>query len=646
MAGTGEARLVARALQTGRWVCVAPGPGRTVLAALVELFHLETSGAAESSFLVFSTRWPDYKLEQAAVAAPLFADRRALNDFLAARRLVERLEEPMQEERNRFSAHAEWAEEKLRGVMSPAAGTSTYEAAKLRSPFRRRFTAAWCWVEALHHAVMRGPAVGSEEARIAKIRQLRLLLLSGLCISRRGRWYSELTKELLRAEGAAAALVVAAQGLAEGEPVPLTAVVRVDLTGESLSSQEGTDHPGGSSDSGSHTAFPLLPRDIRWDLARRCLSLARRAAAGVRGGSNACASRVWRRCLRETPAAHASAAGGGNDNGRWLVALAERLHAEEAAATGPIRCILATSQGLPDEPRPSGCGPSGGGGGRRLYAGYDLAELTVEELAIRHYLGSEGFDYGLHCEGALLRDLFGVLLFDELFDTSVEGVFTSAYQDAPLDLGTEAFYPAREAVLERRLGTLARLSPEELAAEVRVRFARFYGVRIRGVRWDRYEGPNGAFRGRDGGNGDEEGSRVRGDAPIELGRRLLWTRSSNGGAPSPVEEACDLGAAAGAVGGAALAVALRQLCQDHDSAGLPDLLVWCWGGAEGISTRARFVEVKSERDVLARRQRLWLSLLRGAGAEAEVCHVRDGAVLYGDPVGDGHASSESEGMGR
>jgi len=82
-----------------------------------------------------------------------------------------------------------------------------------------------------------------------------------------------------------------------------------------------------------------------------------------------------------------------------------------------------------------------------------------------------------------------------------------------------------------------------------------------------------------------------------------------------------LGAVAGAVGGQALTAALRLLCEDYNSAGLPDLLLWQWDS--NGSARARFVEVKSERDKLSRRQKLWLSTLRGGGAEAEVCHVRD-----------------------
>lgn len=254
--------------------------------------------------------------------------------------------------------------------------------------------------------------------------------------------------------------------------------------------------------------------------------------------------------------------------------------------------------------------------GRRLFAAYDLAELTVEELALRHYLSDsfgnrpedEGFHYGIHCEGALLRDLFGLLLYDELFDTSIEGVFASVHQDAPLDLGTEAFYLSRQSKLEQRLGGLASLSAEALSQEVQARFATLYGTCIRGVRWDRYQGACSSFCV--GGEQDNDGK----SAPS---RRMLWIRGGEESAP----QAGTLAAAAGAVGGRALAAAFRLLCQEHNSAGLPDLLVWSCG--EGLRPRARFVEVKSERDKISRRQLLWLATLRSAGSEAEVCHIRD-----------------------
>merc|ERR1711924_588865 len=90
-------------------------------------------------------------------------------------------------------------------------------------------------------------------------------------------------------------------------------------------------------------------------------------------------------------------------------------------------------------------------------------------------------------------------------------------------------------------------------------------------------------------------------------RRLLWTRSRGTTVPAV---GCDLGAAAGAMGGRVLAAALRLLCEDYNSAGLPDLFLWSWGEVEtGDNARARFVEVKSERDSLSRRQRLWLATL-------------------------------------
>merc|ERR1712151_1153874 len=112
-------------------------------------------------------------------------------------------------------------------------------------------------------------------------------------------------------------------------------------------------------------------------------------------------------------------------------------------------------------------------------------------------------------------------------------------------------------------------------------------------------------------------------------RRILWTRDRSS---SVNAVGCDLGAAAGAMGGRVLAAALRLLCEDYNSAGLPDLFLWSWGEMEtGEKSLARFVEVKSERDSLSRRQRLWLATLRDAGAQAEVCHLRDEPVVM--PLG-------------
>merc|ERR1712232_1259602 len=395
--------------------------------------------------------------------------------FVAARRLATSLES--EHERlslERSEADALLAETQLREALATAVKESGLEAAKKQCPFRRRFSAAWCWAEVLHHAIMHAPAAGDNvDVRAARVRQLRLLLDSGLCPARRGRWYNELAKEIARAEGPRPALLVAVEGLAEGEPPPISSRIEVDLTVEA------------SQDTGGAPSPPQLPRDSRWDLARRCRTLANQIGSATRGsrGSNA-----WQRQLRSTPGAQAKAAGG-DDGGRWLPKLVERLIAEEASAPGPIQSICATTLGLPQTPAP------GAGSGRRLFDGFYLEELTVEELALRHYLGgADGFEYGIHCEGALLRDLFGIILYDQLFDTSVQGVFVSQYQDAPLDLGTEAFYSSRSIALEQRLRDLASLDAYSLASEVRHKFAALCGTQLRGVRWDRYEGPNAVFR--------------------------------------------------------------------------------------------------------------------------------------------------------
>jgi hypothetical protein len=361
-------------------------------------------------------------------------------------------------------------------------------------------------------------------------------------------------------------------------------------------------------DDGAHIparrAFPSLPQDARWDLAKRCRTLAQKIATSK--GSRKQAS--WQHWLRETPAAREKAAGS-DDHGRWLPALVSRLLVEEAAAAGTVKCISCTSIGIPAAAESSS---------RRLYDSYKFKELTVEELAMQHYFNDVDFDCGIHCEGALLRDLFGVLLYPELFDASVEGVFMSAYQDAPLDLGTEVFYSARALAIESRLRHLSSLSASELGDEVNARFSELHGTKIHGVNWDRYEGPEAVILlCNAAGGAATESSDAKGASKKEPSRRGLCLRCDS--IPTAQHR---LGAVAGAVGGRALAAAFRLLCLDYNSAGLPDLLVWAM--REGQQPRARFIEVKSERDSLSRRQRLWLATLRAGGAEAEVCHVRDG----------------------
>ncbi|CAE7188131.1 fan1, partial [Symbiodinium necroappetens] len=292
---TTEAQLVARSLEMGRWVCLAPSLGRRALVVLGEVFRLETCGAADSPYVAFSSRWPDFSFQPDHACPPLFADRASLDAFVEARRLVCGMEkfQEMRPSLDHADSNAKMAEEGLERALQ-AVHSNEFEAAKFRDPFRRRFTAAWCYAEALHHAVLHSPAVGHDkELQASKVRRLRLLLTCTLCSSQRGRWYAELAKEAARCEGLLAAIEVAAAGLAEGEDKPLSVRVAVDLTLDMPSPQEA-----GSSD------LAQLPRDARWDLARRCRVLARRLAKAKGSGARQC---DWQKLLQNTQVAQRKA---------------------------------------------------------------------------------------------------------------------------------------------------------------------------------------------------------------------------------------------------------------------------------------------------------------------------------------------------
>eukprot|EP00435_Cladocopium_sp_Y103_P025375 s1971_g6.t1 len=391
--------LVSQALRLGRWLCCADSWGRRALVLLGELFRSESCGAAEVSFVLFTTKWPEFSFQE---ARPLFADRKSLDNFLAARAMVAG-EDFQRHSLESAESDASVAEEGLRQASSVA---NDFEAAKLRDPFRRRFTAAWCYAEALHHAVTNSPAVG------------QFLRTEGHCV--------------------AVALEIAAQGLAEGMDMARPPAT-VDLTSEMASSQEVND------ESNKEDNFGPLPRDARWDLARRCRTLAKAAQQG-----KAKAKTAWRLRLQKTQARTALVPRELEDFRRNKGAEAaemvisgefckyitlrqqDKRQGEQERGSifrkGPIRNLTATKLGLPQvaPAESNGIGP----GRRRMFDGFRLEELTVEELAMQHYLGDGGnFQCGIHCEGAVLRDLFGLLLFDQMFHCSVEGAFVSAFQD-------------------------------------------------------------------------------------------------------------------------------------------------------------------------------------------------------------------------
>lgn len=194
---------------------------------------------------------------------------------------------------------------------------------------------------------------------------------------------------------------------------------------------------------------------------------------------------------------------------------------------------------------------------------------SVEELSLAHYR-KQGFDQGIHGEGATFSVLFGLLLWDVIFMEGIPDVFRNPYQTCPLDLFTDSFYENRREPIETRVQLLREASVEVLHSMLEDVWTGHMGKACSLVNWERF---------------------------------------------SSLQQAQSL---VSCLGGAFLAGMITRMAKDyrHCRAGLPDLVVW--------STSAnsyKFVEVKGPSDRLSQKQQIWLDELQKLGADVEVCHV-------------------------
>ncbi|GBG84969.1 hypothetical protein CBR_g39432, partial [Chara braunii] len=258
-------------------------------------------------------------------------------------------------------------------------------------------------------------------------------------------------------------------------------------------------------------------------------------------------------------------------------------------------------------------------GMKSRFYGYDGCSCTVEELALQHYAKEEyGQWVGVHSENGIWNTLFGILMWDVLF-ADVPDVFRTPFQTAPLDLDTDAFYPARRDLIEVHLLAIQEGNAQDMIAHC---WAEREGTLCRGVNWERHS-------------------------------------------------LSELQVIAACIGGDGLAAVCRLLAEDHVawSGGMPDLLLWRerklapekgegtlpgnanggnahgshapdydakfgkGNGEEGVSPtqrnrerditlrEAKLVEVKGPRDRLSEQQMAWIDALVSAGLDVEVCKV-------------------------
>lgn len=201
--------------------------------------------------------------------------------------------------------------------------------------------------------------------------------------------------------------------------------------------------------------------------------------------------------------------------------------------------------------------------GKTLWLDSSGGACSVEEMCLSQFR-AEGWK-GYHAEGGIVRTLFAYLLYDMLF-LPMPNVFQTAYQSCPLDLHSDAFYPARMSEINRRLAAIANGEGEQLLRAV----------------WQRQHRRQ----------------------PVVVG--LDWTFDPD-----------DLAELVRCFDGPGLAAVCKLLAEDYRqrAAGVPDLLLW------RAPAQVMFVEVKSANDRLSDKQRLWIHVLAAAGISVALCNA-------------------------
>ncbi|KAK1942227.1 Fanconi-associated nuclease 1 [Phytophthora citrophthora] len=131
-------------------------------------------------------------------------------------------------------------------------------------------------------------------------------------------------------------------------------------------------------------------------------------------------------------------------------------------------------------------------GEKSRFVGYDDEPCTVEQLVLQYCRGHEGSGdklktggwYGVHSEGVVFGNLFGVLMWDVLY-ASLPNVFQTPFQSAPLDFGyADIFYETRRDLIERRLAQVKdEWTVEELLTTFVTRWNSEFGKVTRFVHW-------------------------------------------------------------------------------------------------------------------------------------------------------------------
>ncbi|KAA1095161.1 hypothetical protein PGT21_036231 [Puccinia graminis f. sp. tritici] len=206
----------------------------------------------------------------------------------------------------------------------------------------------------------------------------------------------------------------------------------------------------------------------------------------------------------------------------------------------------------------------------------DNTLLSVEEIALEHYLSDHPHWRGFHSETGILKMIFSLVFWDVIF-APVPGAFETAFQTAPLDIATDAFAIVRRPLIDERMGKIEGGGSEEIVNRMRETYVRESGrktwsIGISQGYWERYR--------------------------LEDLEQIVRCFSAQ-----------------------AFILISNALFEDYSvwSAGAPDLCLW-----DPSQMRCKFVEVKGPGDKLSEQQKNWLSLLlKAEGIEVEICSVKE-----------------------
>ena len=96
---------------------------------------------------------------------------------------------------------------------------------------------------------------------------------------------------------------------------------------------------------------------------------------------------------------------------------------------------------------------------------------------------------GLHGEGSTFNALFGLFLWDAIYEGDVPDVFQSHYQGAPLDLDSDHFYISRQKAIDTRLEQIKAWTHHEACTWVAQKWEMHQG-KCSIVDWERFKGIN------------------------------------------------------------------------------------------------------------------------------------------------------------